>query len=125
MFQAAGPEVTRSRRVLAGWAEACFSRHIGDDRFACMNSSRVPGQARSLAGVIRSSTSAIWLVTICLGRFPDDAHTVDSDKKGQVRWNAKGLRIRRIYTPFDEKTSMGRFHDRNGGRVVAEPVFAP
>lgn len=50
------------------------------DSFAVMNSGRVPGQALSLAGFIRSVAQTIWLVALSPSRLPDHRHTVDSDK---------------------------------------------
>jgi hypothetical protein len=58
-------------------------RRLSDDGFASTNSSRVPGQALSLAGLIRSANPAIWPMTISLNRFPNAAYTVDSVNKGQ------------------------------------------
>src|SRR4051812_21516953 len=60
-------------------------RHPSDDSFASVNSGLAPGQARSLAGFIRSATPRIRPVTISLSQLLDGAYTVDSDNEGQDR----------------------------------------
>lgn len=108
MFQAAGPRSNPVPPRLGRMGRSMIFSPLQGDSFAVMNSSRVPGQALSLAGFIRSMAPTIRLVTLSLSRFPDASHTVDSDKEGQERWNAKGLRIRRSPNPIE------------GGTVIAE-----
>ena len=99
----------------ASWSDGqkhALIRRPGDDRFAVMNSDRAPGQAQGLTGPIRLADPASWSVTTSLNRFPNTAYTVDSDNEGQGHRNAKGLRIRRSYNPFEASANGSLFKDR-------------